>query len=442
MNKSLLTPPSFWASSREKLSISSVASVSTGFPSSPSSDISLDEEWEHDEQVDQCYLHEAQTPEKLDGLDYRTGIRVLTLNTLFSPVPFNRAEALRMEGLLACIIEGKYDVVCFQEFIESCLLGIDPDGHKSRMRKFVQKMRSIGFEYHIQGPMPCLCDAGKLDGGCVIFSKFRFVETSLVPWKRNISWDAWAHKGIVHALIEIPAPCQGLNGEFHAAHLHIITLHAQAEHRGWQDIKGVEAYRDVRISQMRQLAEFVNEKSTDGNAVLVLGDFNFDARNILEREKHLAEWKEQNQAHVDVIYDSFKCHPPTFGAVNDDGQPIETYLTQVQCQCQNECLDHVYFWPGTDSFPFCTCKGEVLKPRCSPDHFTTSHCDQPLLTHVSDHLGWGVDVPVKWTVGETCTCPTAVKEALCAGYAAKSSRLPKHTSNNKTFSWYICCGGI
>merc|ERR1719235_727090 len=112
----------------------------------------------------------------------------------------------------------------------------------------------MGFVHSISGPQP---DSSfvPLDGGIALFSKHPMAYSSTHRWRRQASWDTWASKGIVHALIDV-MPADKLSEKdavsIPPAKLHIITLHAQAAHLGWQDTAGVDLYRDVRIDQMRQ----------------------------------------------------------------------------------------------------------------------------------------------------------------------------------------------
>lgn len=337
------------------------------------------------------------------------GLRILTINALFSPVHFNKSEGLRMQNLLDLIVTGKYDVVCFQELIEASFF--DPD-HQVRFNDFVSKMHRSGFCYYVTGPKPRLSRPDVLlDGGCAIFSKFPFVKTDLVHWDEQISWDSWASKGIVHAIVEVPPPREAVvegATSSHSVRLHILTLHAQASHVGWLDQYGSDAYKRVRIGQMQQIAKTVKNRAADGDAVVVLGDFNFDARNCREREIHQAQFRGgttgRAEAPVDLIVNTLGCYPATYGDVDEHGAPKEQYLTQKEAFKSMECLDHAYFWRSTKS-PACGCCGQIVgNPWVQLEQLEVSEAGVPEMTHVSDHYGWSVHIDMEWQKGATCSC--------------------------------------
>lgn len=359
------------------------------------------------------------------------GVRILTINALFSPVPFNKCEGLRMEKLIDLIELGKYDVVCFQELLEAAFF--DPE-HQVRYNNFVTNMHRNGFCHYIMGPKPRLSRPDVLlDGGCAIFSRFPFAKTDLVPWEEQISWDSWASKGIVHAVIEVPPPSEVLAPGAtspHSVRLHIMTLHAQATHVGWLDQYGYDAYKRVRISQMQQIAKAVKTKAADGDAVVVLGDFNFDARNCREREIHQAQFSGCSTGRcedpVDLIVNTLGCYPATYGDVDETGAPKEKFLTQQEALRSTECLDHVYFWPSRKPRS-CSCCGEIVcNPTAILEPLEVSAASVPEMTHVSDHYGWSVHVNMEWQKSAKCSCLLQAPTVF---------RRPSEEIPEKAFQW-------
>lgn len=336
--------------------------------------------------------------------------KCLTLNVLASPVPFNRMQGERLDCLLRQIAEQQYDVVAFQELQQRRWHG----ALCWRYAAFEGVLRDLGYSQHVAGPMPG--PGNHLDGGTAIFSKHRIVASGLHPWRRQVSWDSWAAKGVVHAQIEVaPPPVHSLPHTFGSpplsllrpVRLHIFTLHAQASHSGWQNTSGEDSYRRIRIDQMKQFAEVVRSETSDGEAVLALGDFNFNARDereLLLHHQSFAHGTGRNQPPIDVLAASFNGdHPATFGDCDDAGLPLETFLTNKSGRNCKECLDHVYYWPAETSRArqwMAGLSGMVAgTPRCSLERFPyTGPADRfgRRPTQVSDHAGWTTELQLSW----------------------------------------------
>lgn len=327
-----------------------------------------------------------------------------TLNVLASPVPANQMEEERLAWLAQHIDEKDYDVVAFQEFIPGPSYRWQ---HARRYQRFVEKLRGMGFLYDICGPEPRSLFV--LDGGIAIFSKHPFVRSSVHHFQEQASWDSWAAKGILHAMIEVQPPCEHIDttlqptvgaSVLHPVYLHVFTLHAQASHHGWQDTAGAAKYREVRLRQMRQLADVIRIQAADGEPVLALGDFNFDAGNSVELADHQAELANAGRSRppVDVVEASFGYHPGTFAWKNPEGKLAEPFLTTTEALLEEQCLDHVYYWPPefepasgrTATISDVSCTWEDC-PITNPCH---SKGDSP--AHVSDHCGWSVDISLQW----------------------------------------------
>lgn len=360
-------------------------------------------------------LRRERHPEAAPFLTKRR-VKCLTLNVLASPVPFNRMERERLRCLLGQIERQQYDVVALQELLERNWCGVSLN---RRYADFVDALRRLGYRHHVAGPAPRL--GAPLDGGTAIFSKHPIVSSSLHPWQKQVSWDSWASKGIVRALIDIPAPAEDSFGrgalpiQATPARLHVVTLHAQASHAGWQNTAGEGRYRSTRLEQMRQLTEVLREEAADGEAVLAFGDFNFNARDLRELELHqapLAEGTGRSQPPLDVLAANFGEHPVTFGARDGAGRPLETFLTCKVLRTSGQCLDHVYYWPaepgaagyfqgpGPAGFEPFSSQGFVYgEPRCTLEVCPYNGPSSPTgrrPTQVSDHYGWSVEFDVAW----------------------------------------------
>lgn len=346
-------------------------------------------------------------------------VRVLTLNALCTPVPNNRVEVVRLRALAQHIKSAEYDIVCLQEFMQhTCPLGLSDQDHVAAYDSFCTTLKHMGFSEKL-GP----AKGGTLyDGGTVIFSKLPFKSTELIPWVEQASWDSLAAKGLVCAKVEVQPP-EGISQQ--PVPLHIFTLHAQATHRGWKNWKGNAAYTQVRLRQMHQVADVVARRATDaGEAALVLGDFNFDSRHAKDFAAHQAALKHKSSPNgpIDVVWETHGEHPATHGVVDKNGQVLEKFLTSHENQGVPECLDHVYWWPGSlavDGTQPCS-DGSIVAAECAMQtmeihNFPHSSRKAGLCTHISDHFGWSVDLFVSWP---GCQPPTESSQSQDAGYGS------------------------
>eukprot|EP00746_Dinoflagellata_sp_MGD_P025680 gnl/MRDRNA2_/MRDRNA2_160451_c0_seq1.p1 gnl/MRDRNA2_/MRDRNA2_160451_c0~~gnl/MRDRNA2_/MRDRNA2_160451_c0_seq1.p1 ORF type:complete len:471 (-),score=95.38 gnl/MRDRNA2_/MRDRNA2_160451_c0_seq1:154-1566(-) len=344
----------------------------------------------------------SSNPQELDGISRR--LRVLTLNALCSPVPNAKLETKgRIRALLQKIEAENYDVVCLQEFqSRTCIFGISDGEHQEAHNEFREKMRAMGFHDQICGP-PVAGNAN-FDGGTGLFSRYPFTSSKMVHWVDATCWDAFAAKGIVYARIEIP-PQDGRKGA--AMPMHILTMHAQARHVGWMDFDGEDAYRAIRLQQMQQIADFISSES-NGEAVLALGDFNFDARESKELAMHQKVLRscKHPSAPIDVVAQTYGSYPATFGELDDKQEPIEKFLTLPENLGTPKCLDHAYFWPADISQTnqaWGLVKGLecMVDPMKIPSTFRSLEAMES--THISDHYGLCVDIGII----DASSCPAS-----------------------------------
>lgn len=315
-------------------------------------------------------------------------LRVLTLNALCTPVPNNKAQASRLRALAQHIRTAEYDVVCLQEFMQhTCPFGLFDQAQRAAYDSFCSALHTMGFSKLVGLPRQ---GQALYDGGIAIFSKLPLTCTEMIPWVEQSSWDSWAAKGLVCAKIEVhppPGVCQ------HPIPLHIVTLHAQASHRGWKDWKGPAEYSRVRVRQMHQVADVVAKRATKaGEAALVLGDFNFDARLKKDLTEHQEALKHTTcpDGPIDLVFETHGDHPVTHGV-------DETFLTSFENQGVPECLDHVYWWPASSP-----AEGSIVAAECAMqtleiENFPHEKRTAGLCTHISDHFGWSVDLIFEWT---------------------------------------------
>lgn len=140
---------------------------------------------------------------------------------------------------------------------------------------------------------------------------------------------------------------------------------------------------------MRQLADVIRTHAADGEPVLALGDFNFDACISADLADHRAELANagRSQPPIDVVEASFGHHPGTFGWKTPEGELAEPFLTTTEALPDEQCLDHVYYWPP-ESEPASEGAAVISDVSCSwEDCPITNPCyskgDRP--SHVSDH---------------------------------------------------------
>lgn len=364
----------------------------------------------------------TQSPQEKQA-NIASRVRVLTLNTLCSPVPNNYETAGRLQGLVEHIKSEGYDIVCLQEFQQrTCVLGIMDGAHVTAHEEFCKAMHDLGYCDQVIGP-PERGDA-VFDGGTAIFSKHGFTIVEMIPWVEQSCWDAWAAKGVVYARIDVPSP-RPQNGAAwpHTVPLHVMTLHAQAKHVGWMDLNGIEEYRRVRLRQMEQLAEVIATRA-GRDAVLALGDFNFNAQEAPELALHQQILKscKHPRPPIDVLLQSYGHYPATFAEVDAAGQPVESFLTMPENRGTPKCLDHVYFWPSAPgSAPHCSLNGSITSVHCSVEPMRVPQLaySPGSFTHLSDHYGLSVDLNVSWPwavspsgCGARCSCVHIPKPRL------------------------------
>jgi hypothetical protein len=157
---------------------------------------------------------------------------------------------------------------------------------------------------------------------------------------------------------------------------------------------------------MQQLAEVIKKEAGDGEAVLVLGDFNFDARQKAELHSHQAELCHgtgRSCRPVDIVAATYDGdHPATYGWRTNGDKLAEPFLTSTEALDAEQSIDHVYYWPReTRDVPEnrIVTNVAVSEPRCRlqtcPYEGPTNEKGE-MPAHVSDHCGWSVEIDLKW----------------------------------------------
>ncbi|MGE0824629.1 MAG: sphingomyelin phosphodiesterase [Candidatus Binatia bacterium] len=98
------------------------------------------------------------------------------------------------------------------------------------------------------------------NSGLVLLSRYPIVSVESQAFRSRRGFDAWARKGVLHAVLQVEP--EGTGRE-----LDVFITHLQAAH-----------HRHTRLAQVRELARFIGRKRVppSPNPVLVLGDFNID----------------------------------------------------------------------------------------------------------------------------------------------------------------------
>ncbi len=127
----------------------------------------------------------------------------------------------------------EYDIICLQEcFFPWIYMPIEV---------------SLSNMYHVS--MPNALSSIRINGGCMIFSKFKIYDTLFRPFKQSNSFDSWSQKGVLFCTIDTPIKP-----------LRIGCTHLQDS---VYDIEGL-----IRKTQLHDI------KSVGYNADVIIGDFN------------------------------------------------------------------------------------------------------------------------------------------------------------------------
>lgn len=178
-------------------------------------------------------------------LDQPVTLKAVTFN-IWGLYAVSRHRLARMHAIAEKLRELNPDIVGFQEAWVHSDHDILADG-----------LKEIGLIHREYYP------SGLVGSGLLVLSRWPIAEaffhryTKQGYWYRFDQGDYWAAKGVCLARIELPGG--GL--------LDFFNTHAQAGY-------GVPEYRQVRLVQMREHAEFVNAAATGSAPVLCAGDFN------------------------------------------------------------------------------------------------------------------------------------------------------------------------
>ena len=195
----------------------------------------------------------------------------------------------------------EYDIICIQEMFGAW---------SYRRDNFVKMMKIYGFNYHYSSSETAI-DSGYLclgklgcfttsypflssDGGTIIFSKYRIIETNEINFSHSRGNDALARKGVIHAkiLMEDESITKGATCNINNV-INVYTAHLQAG-SGTKEIQ-------IKLFQLNELHDFVKEHSfVSGKFIpsIISGDFNI---NGLDKDKYSLFNKSLSLKNTNVI---------------------------------------------------------------------------------------------------------------------------------------------
>lgn len=191
-------------------------------------------------------------------------IRFLSLNLFLRPPPISTNEsdfkdlrARYFTGVFLC----KYDIICLQEVFSAL---------STRKKRIIEKAFEQNFRYFAESPDPPLMSGCILDCGLLILSKFPIVEQEFFPFSESLHPDRSTYKGVLH--VKIRASDVNIN---------LFTTHLQSKHPTNSSARYLD-YRLVRRSQIQEIAQFISQKTTPEEFVILAGDLNIDGREELK----------------------------------------------------------------------------------------------------------------------------------------------------------------
>jgi endonuclease/exonuclease/phosphatase family metal-dependent hydrolase len=176
----------------------------------------------------------------------------------------------------------------------------------SPVASFVRAMRRQGFRYVARSPSAGILSLEVMDGGVVIFSKFPILMQDSVQFSLSLGIDHWIGKGAVYARVQTGA----------GTHVHFFAL---TEQRSYAD--SMPECRAVRFAQMRETKCLLDNRASDGQPIILMGDLNIDARapetrgrkTTNEYNRVLETLAKDSYAITDTMLETFNEHLPTYG---------------------------------------------------------------------------------------------------------------------------------
>lgn len=244
-----------------------------------------------------------------------------------------RERALR--ALIAVLRNGAFDVV-----------GLCEMWHRPDRERIVRELRSL-YPHHLEGPDEA--DLERFDGGLLLLSKHRIVESNQTVFRQAVGEDGFANKGALHARI-LPTG--------HACAIDVFVTHTQgpAPTIG----KVADARRAIR-DQLRHLAAFVHACRDARAPALLAGDLNVDALHmpdeyafltaqlngptpgLEEAADDLHPRSARAAVHTDATSENEDARVSSF----NDGNAPRASGDAARFGERGERIDYLFSWPGS-----------------------------------------------------------------------------------------------
>ncbi|OMH86387.1 Sphingomyelinase [Zancudomyces culisetae] len=320
-------------------------------------------------------------------------VRLLTQNIFMRPPLINNNgddfKQERLDWFIKNVLD-KYDVICLEEMFKF------GSGRKTQL---IKAAKARGLVYNATTPSKGFFDFG-IDSGLLILSRYPIEHKESIQYPRGVHSDALSLKGALYARIKVEKEnnlsvsnsSSADSDSSTSKYLNIFVTHTQAS---YTNTALTEPSVRVRLSQFHMLRKFMDKvlKTTYkvGEPLIILGDLNVNSRTHIitdetrkfeDNEKdgidHSTEYtmmmnilrgvgigdpkvlspkhtdtfsSEDKLVFKDIIYESYKYHPVTFGniIISEDGEtakPMEKAITSKDSNMVMDSIDYILWYEG------------------------------------------------------------------------------------------------
>ncbi|CAJ1358177.1 unnamed protein product [Effrenium voratum] len=230
------------------------------------------------------------------------------------------AQPQRIERFLEYL--PSLDVVAIQELTVSwgC------DAHVQRIRRFAH---TVGLKHFASSGRWPDWPAFYCAAGLVVLSKYPIRRSLYFSFSRQ-AWFEWSaiQRGALMVELDTPQGKVALLNVHTTAGLEVLETGV-----GRKSLAG--KVNPVGLDQLLEALSRFTDFSRGADQRIFCGDFNLS--------KDSPAFKRfQEEARALHLVDVFPNSPPTFGAVDDDGKPLETLVTKKTTQGNPRVIDHVF----------------------------------------------------------------------------------------------------
>jgi endonuclease/exonuclease/phosphatase family metal-dependent hydrolase len=207
----------------------------------------------------------------VDKTDYNKNIKILSYNVFLRPPGIasnywseGDLKDERINGIANVIKD--YDIVMFQELFNISLFGID--FISNRLNLMIEIGKKMGFKYYVSPNEISYFNISLVNSGLLILSKYPILESDCIKYQDGYGFDMMAEKGILYAKIAINL---SNNLKDKTVLINVFNTHVQSG----------DLYEEtfVRWKQLKQLINYVHNKVSNKETILVGGDLNLDSIN-------------------------------------------------------------------------------------------------------------------------------------------------------------------